>query len=72
MKVIISLNFARCTLPTHKNRQVKGSLKRIRHYGPNWFNFLIVCPFGTKSGKYYSRKRGKLMKRRTVISLGFI
>ena len=26
--VIIPLNFARCTLPTHRNRQVKSSLKR--------------------------------------------
>ena len=36
--------------------------KRTRHYALNWCNCLIVCPFRAKSGKYYSRKRGKLMK----------
>ena len=45
-----------------------------RHYALNWFNCLIVCPFRAKSGKYYSRKHGKLMelgKEMTVIALGF-
>ena len=36
--------------------------KRARHYALNWFNCLIVCPFRAKSGKYYSRKHGKLMQ----------
>ena len=48
--------------------------KRARHYALNWFNCLVVCPFRAKSGKYYSRKRGKLMqlgKEMTIIALGF-
>ena len=48
--------------------------KRARHYALNWFNCLIVCPFRAKSGKYYSRKSGKLMQLRkemTAIALGF-
>ena len=31
MMVIIPLNFARCTLPTHRNRLVKSSLYRVKH-----------------------------------------
>ena len=45
-----------------------------KHYAPNWFNCPIVCPFWAKSGKYYSKMRGKLQqlrKERTVITLGF-
>ena len=45
--------------------------KRAMHYALNWFNCPIVCPFGAKSGKYYSRKLGKLMqlgKEMTVIA----
>ena len=47
--------------------------KRARHYALNWFNCLIVCPFRAKSGKYYSRRLGKLMqlgKEMTVIAMG--
>ena len=32
-----------------------------KYYVPNWFNCLIVCPFG-QSAKYYSKKRGKLIQ----------
>ena len=37
------------------------TIKSGKHYASNWFNCLVVCGFGGKSGKYYSRKRGKLM-----------
>ena len=37
-------------------------IKRAKRYAPNWFNCLIVCLLEAKSGKYYSRKRGKLMQ----------
>ena len=43
-----------------------------RHYALNWFNCPIDCPFRGKSGKYYSKKRGKLMqlgKEMAVIAL---
>ena len=36
------------------------TIKCEKHYAPNWFNCLIVCPFWAKSGKYCSKKRGKL------------
>ena len=48
--------------------------RRARHYAPNWFNCPIVCPFRAKSGKYYSKKHGKLLQLRkeiTIIALGF-
>ena len=38
------------------------TIKRAKHYAPNWFNRLIVCSSGAKSGKYYSEKHGKLMQ----------
>ena len=38
------------------------TIKRAKYYAPNWFNCLIVCPFWAKSGKYYSKNRGKLMQ----------
>ena len=48
--------------------------RRARHYALNWFNCPIVCLFRAKSGKYYSKKHGKLMQLRkeiTIIALGF-
>ena len=36
--------------------------KGAKHYVPNWFNCLIVCLSGAKSGMYCSKKRGKLMQ----------
>ena len=50
------------------------TIKRAKHYSLNWFYYLIVCPFWAKSGKYYSKKCGKLMqllKETTLIALGF-
>ena len=38
------------------------TIKCVKHYASNWFNYLIVCPFWAKPGKYYSKKRGKLMQ----------
>ena len=38
------------------------TIKRGKHYAPNWFSCLIVCYFRAKSGKYCSKKRGKLMQ----------
>ena len=38
------------------------TIQRAKHYAPNLFNCLIVCPFWAKSGKYYSKKGGKLMQ----------
>ena len=38
------------------------TIERAKHYTPNWYNYLIVCPFWVKSDKYYSKKRGKLMQ----------
>ena len=37
-------------------------IKHAKHYAPNWFTCLIVCPFWAKSGKYYSKKRGKVVQ----------
>ena len=48
--------------------------KHARHYAPNWFNCPIVCPFRAKSGKYYPKKRVKLLQLRkeiTIIALRF-
>ena len=48
--------------------------RRARHYAPNWFNCPIVCLFRAKSGKYCSKKHGKLLQLRkeiTIIALGF-
>ena len=41
--------------------QTYSVITEAKHYAPNWFNCLIVCPFWEKSGKYYSEERGKLM-----------
>ena len=41
--------------------------KCAKHYAPNWFNCLIVCPLWAKSDKYYSRKACEIyavMKRK--------
>ena len=38
------------------------TVKRKKHYAPNWFNYLIVCPFWARLGRFYSKKRGKLMQ----------
>ena len=32
------------------------SIEHAKRYAPNWFNCLTVCPFGVKSGKYYSKE----------------
>ena len=48
------------------------TIKCAKHYASNWFNYFIVCPFRAKSGKCYSKTRGKLMqlgKERTAIAL---
>ena len=37
-------------------------IKGAKHYAPSRFNCLIVFPFWAKSGKYYSKKRAKLMQ----------
>ena len=50
------------------------TIKRAKYYAPDGFNCFIVRPFWAKSGKYYSKKCGKLIqlwKERTVIALGF-
>ena len=36
------------------------TIKRTKHYVPNWFNCLIVCPFRVKLANYYSKKHGNL------------
>ena len=36
------------------------TIKCAKHYVPNWFNCLIVYPFGVKSANYYSKKHGRL------------
>ena len=36
--------------------------QRAKYYVPKWFNYLVVCPSGGKSGKHYSKKSGKLMQ----------
>ena len=38
------------------------TIQREKRYAPKWFDDLIVCPFWTNSGKYYSKKCGKLMQ----------
>ena len=38
------------------------TIKPGKHYAPNWFNCLTVCPFWVKSGKYNSKKHVKLMQ----------
>ena len=38
------------------------TIKRVKHYVPNWFNYLIVCPFWAESDKYCSNRRGELMQ----------
>ena len=44
------------------------TIRRGKHYAPNWFNCLIVCLFWAKSGKYYSKKHGKLMQINAAIN----
>ena len=53
----------------NNDRKVIGLKRRNRvnrllekHYALNWLNCLIVCLFWAKSGKYYSKKRGRLMQ----------
>ena len=38
------------------------TIQRVKHFAPNWFNCLIVCPLRAKSDKHYSKKRAKLMQ----------
>ena len=43
------------------------TIKHAKHYAPNWFNCLIVCPFWAKSGNYYSKEAceiNEVMKRK--------
>ena len=51
------------------------TIQYAKHYTPNWFDCLIVCPFWAKSGKYYSEKHlweiNAVMKERAVTALGF-
>ena len=37
-------------------------IKRAKYCAPTCFDCLIVCSLWEKSGKYYSKKRGKLMQ----------
>ena len=62
--VIIPLNFARCTLPTHRNRQVKSSLNCSLKLKLAEQQFYSLVPIGTLS-KLTRRPRGggQLFKR---------
>ena len=52
------------------------TIQRAKHYTPNWFNCLIVCPFWAKSGKYYSEKHqweiNAVMKRKSSNCIGIL
>ena len=37
------------------------TIKRAKHDAPNWINCVIIFPIWEKSGKFYSKDRGKLM-----------
>ena len=52
------------------------TIQHAKHYTPNWFNCLSVCPFWAKSNKYYSEKHqweiNAVMKRKSSNCIGIL
>ena len=64
MTVIIPLNFARCTLITHRNRQVKSSLRLQLHgaiYRPDSFVLMLRYRANLKAIIYESTSLNRIV-----------
>ena len=55
-------------------RDVLFAIKRAKHYAPNCFNYIIVCPLWAKLGKYHSEtcRKNAVMKRKDNNCVGIL